>query len=195
MFSAKSVIRGLQADAFLLLHFVAVRWGFAEAAMTTNTSPTQRLATRSTKASRGFTMIELVAVILVIGLVAALAPPMFSSGVTAAEHRAATRQVAQVLRYARTEAVAKRMDVGVEFDLEARTYQLPGARKKSKIPDGVELLLTTTVAETKDEKHASVRFYPDGGSTGGRVTLKYKEREFRVDIDWLTGRIAIDDAI
>jgi general secretion pathway protein H len=195
MFSAKSVIRGLQADAFLLLHFVAVRWGFAEAAMTTNTSPTQRLATRSTKSSRGFTMIELVAVILVIGLVAALAPPMFSSGVTAAEHRAATRQVAQVLRYARTEAVAKRMDVGVEFDLEARTYQLPGARKKSNIPDGVELLLTTTVAETKDEKHASVRFYPDGGSTGGRVTLKYKEREFRVDIDWLTGRIAIDDAI
>ncbi len=140
-------------------------------------------------------MIELVAVILVIGLVAALAPPMFSSGVTAAEHRAATRQVAQVLRYARTEAVAKRIDVGVDFDLEARTYQLPGARKRSKIPDGVELLLTTTVAETKDEKNASVRFYPDGGSTGGRVTLKYKEREFRVDIDWLTGRIAIDDAI
>lgn len=144
--------------------------------------------------SRGFTMIELVAVILVIGLVAALAPPLWSSGVTAAEHRAAARQVAQVLRYARTEAVAKRVDVGVDFDLEARTYQLPGARKKSRLPDGIEILLTTTAAETKDEKHASVRFYPDGGSTGGRVTLKYKEREFRVDIDWLTGRVAIDDA-
>jgi general secretion pathway protein H len=169
--------------------------GFAEATMTKNASSIQRYPVQSKKLSRGFTMIELVAVILVIGLVAALAPPMFVSGVTAAEHRAATRQVAQVLRYARTEAVAKRVDVGVDFDLEARTYQLPGAKKKSKIPDGIELLLTTTVAETKDEKNASVRFYPDGGSTGGRVTLKYKAREFRVDIDWLTGRIAIDDAI
>jgi general secretion pathway protein H len=195
MCSAISALCGSQANASFALLLIAARRGFAEAAMTPRGFFLQRLQARSKKLPRGFTMIELVAVILVIGLVAALAPPMFASGVSAAEHRAATRQVAQVLRYARTEAVAKRVDVGVDFDLEARTYQLPGAKKKSKVPDGIEILLTTTVAETKNEKNASVRFYPDGGSTGGRVTLKYKEREFRVDIDWLTGRIAIDDAI
>jgi general secretion pathway protein H len=157
-----------------------------------NSSRSSRLIRRSD--TRGFTMLELIAVVIVIGLVAALSPPLFSSGVTAAEHRAAARQVAQVLRYARTEAVAKRVDVGVEFDMEARTYQLPGARKISRLPDGIALELTTTVAETKDEKHASVRFYPDGGSTGGRVTLRNKERALRIDIDWLTGRVAIDDA-
>ncbi|TAG49429.1 MAG: type II secretion system protein GspH [Betaproteobacteria bacterium] len=144
--------------------------------------------------SGGFTLIELIAVVLIIGVIAALSPPFFSSGVTGAEHRAAARQVAQVLRFARTEAVAKRVDVGVEFDFEARTFQLADARKKSKLPEGIALELTTTAAETKDEKRGSIRFYPDGGSTGGRVTLKNKEREFRIDIDWLTGRVAIDDA-
>ncbi|TAG06244.1 MAG: type II secretion system protein GspH [Betaproteobacteria bacterium] len=144
--------------------------------------------------TRGFTMLELLAVIIVLALVAALSPPLFSSGVTGAEHRAAARQVAQVLRFARTEAVAKRVDVGVEFDFEARTFQLADARKKSKLPEGIALELTTTAAETKDEKRGSIRFYPDGGSTGGRVTLKNKERQFRIDIDWLTGRVAIDDA-
>jgi general secretion pathway protein H len=55
------------------------------------------------------------------------------------------------------------------------------------------LQLTTTAAETVDEKRAFVRFYADGGSTGGRVTLKYKEHEYRIDIGWLNGRVAIDE--
>lgn len=143
---------------------------------------------------QGFTMLELLTVIVLIGVLAALSPPLFSSGVTAAEHRAAARSIAQTLRLARSEAIANRTDVGVEFNLEQRSYQLPGGKRRAKWPDGVELELTTTAAETIDEKRAFVRFYADGGSTGGRVTLKYKERAYRVDISWLTGRVAIDES-
>ncbi len=141
-------------------------------------------------------MIEMLAVILVIAAVAAISTPMFSSGVSASKHRGAAREVAQMLRLARTEAVAKRIDVGVDFDLEARTMQMPTASNKrvAKIPEGIELNLTTTVAETKNEKQASIRFYPDGGATGGRVTLKVKDRSYLVDVDWLTGRVSIDEA-
>ncbi|TAG78054.1 MAG: type II secretion system protein GspH [Betaproteobacteria bacterium] len=144
----------------------------------------------------GFTMIEMIAVILVIAVVAALSPPLFSSGVSASQHRAAAREVAGMLRLARTEAVAKRMDMGVDFDLEARTVQIPNAANKriAKIPEGIEINLTTTAAETKNETQASVRFYPDGGATGGRVTLKVRDRSYLVDIDWLTGRVSIDEA-
>lgn len=144
----------------------------------------------------GFTLLEMIAVILVIALVAALSPPLFSSGVSASQHRAAAREVAGMLRLARTEAVAKRIDMGVDFDLEARTVQIPNASNKriAKIPEGIEINLTTTAAETKNEKQASVRFYPDGGATGGRVTLKVRDRSYLVDIDWLTGRVSIDEA-
>lgn len=142
----------------------------------------------------GFTMLELIVVIVLVGILAALSSPLFSSGVSAAEHRAAARAVAQALRFARSEAIANRTDVGVEFNLEDRTFQLPGGKRRGKWPEGIALELTTTVAETVDEKHAFVRFYADGGSTGGRVTLKYKERAYRVDISWLTGRVAIEEA-
>lgn len=139
-------------------------------------------------------MLELLVVIVIIGVLAALSPPIFSSGVTAAQHRALARAIAQELRFARSEAIANRTDVGVEFNLTDRTYQLPGGKRRGKWPEGVSLELVTTAAETIDEKHATVRFYADGGSTGGRVTVKYKEREFRIDIGWLTGRIAIEEA-
>jgi len=143
---------------------------------------------------RGFSLLELVVVIALLAAVMTLSPPLWSSGVSVTEQRAAARSIAQTLRVARSEAIVTKKDVGVEFNLENRTYQLPGGRRKGKWPDGVELELTTTAAETVDDRHAFVRFYADGGSTGGRVTLKYKERAYRVDISWLTGRIAIDES-
>jgi general secretion pathway protein H len=146
--------------------------------------------------ARGFTLLEIIAVLLVIAAVVAIAPPFWSSGVSATQHRSAAREVAQMLRYARTEAVAKRTPVAVDFDLEQRTLQVPASALKrvAKIPEGIEINLTTTAAETKNEKQASVRFYPDGGATGGRVTLKVRERSYLVDIDWLTGRVSIDES-
>jgi general secretion pathway protein H len=168
--------------------------GIADSRNRLNASTT--ILRRGNAASRGFTMLEMIAVLLVIAIVAALSPPLFSSGVSASQHRAAARDVAQMLRLARTEAVAKRTDIGVDFNLEQRTMQMPAASNKriAKIPEGIDIKLTTTAAETKSETLASVRFYPDGGATGGRVSLKVREREYRVDIDWLTGRVSIDES-
>lgn len=151
-------------------------------------------SSRFARAAQGFTLLELMIVIVIIGVVLALSPPLFSSGVTSAEQRAVARSVAQTLRFARSEAIANRTDVGVEFNLENRTYQLPGGKRRGKWPETIALELTTTAAETVDPKHAYVRFYSDGGSTGGRVTLKVKEREYRIDIGWLNGRVAIEES-
>ena len=53
--------------------------------------------------------------------------------------------------------------------------------------------LFTAQNDIADEKVGSIRFFPDGGSNGGRVTLAAGERKFEIDVDWLTGRVAILD--
>ena len=59
------------------------------------------------------------------------------------------------------------------------------------MPEGIELKLFTAQRDLTSDQVGAVRFFPDGGSTGGRITLAAGDRKFDVDIDWLTGRVSI----
>ncbi|NBC88790.1 MAG: hypothetical protein GVX90_04750 [Alphaproteobacteria bacterium] len=57
------------------------------------------------------------------------------------------------------------------------------------------MLEALTAAEdvSEETRRARFRFFPDGSATGGRITLSRDERQYRIDIDWLTGRVKILD--
>jgi len=59
------------------------------------------------------------------------------------------------------------------------------------LPPRVELALFTAQNDIVNENTGAIRFYPDGGSNGGRITVGAGARKYEVDVDWLTGRIAI----
>jgi general secretion pathway protein H len=65
--------------------------------------------------------------------------------------------------------------------------------REHPLPNGVEIKLFTAQQDLVNDKVGAIRFYADGGSNGGRVTLAAGERKFEVDVDWLTGRVAILD--
>ena len=48
-------------------------------------------------------------------------------------------------------------------------------------------------SEQIDDSQGRVRFFPDGTSTGGRLTLTQNERKYYVVVDWLTGRVELVD--
>ena len=58
---------------------------------------------------------------------------------------------------------------------------------------GVGLKLFTAQKDIVNEKTGAIRFFPDGGSNGGRITVAAGVRKYEVDVDWLTGRVAILD--
>ena len=74
-----------------------------------------------------------------------------------------------------------------------RTFKVNRDPKEHALPRGVELKLFTAQKDLVDDKVGSIRFYPDGGSNGGRITVGSGERKYEVDVDWLTGRVAILD--
>jgi general secretion pathway protein H len=143
--------------------------------------------------SRGFTILELL-VVLVIGAVAyALVLGVPFRGASIADLKAAARTLASGLRQAQTTAMATRRDALLTIDLDAREFQVTGSEATRNLPKDLEISLYTAQQEVTSEKKGSIRFYPDGSSTGGRITLAVKERKYLVDVDWLTGRVSIGD--
>ena len=97
-----------------------------------------------------------------------------------------------MLREARGLALRDNREVVVLVDLEGRSMAIDSGRRMAFAPDlGLQLL--TGTAELVDAESGRSRFYPDGTSTGGRVTLTDAGRDYDVRIDWLSGRVRIDD--
>ena len=68
------------------------------------------------------------------------------------------------------------------------------SRLNWKVPKGIRLALLTTSGERIDGETGDIRFFPDGSSTGGHVTLIQGERRSDVFVDWLSGRISVGES-
>jgi general secretion pathway protein H len=141
----------------------------------------------------GFTLIELLVVLVIMSMAYTLASPMISSGVSGTELKASARQLAAGLRKARSEAIAHRREAVMTVDVEARHFQLTGESRVYRLPKSVAIQLFTAKSELVSGNAGAIRFFPDGGSTGGRITVSSHERKYDVDINWLTGQVAILD--
>jgi general secretion pathway protein H len=139
----------------------------------------------------GFTLIELLVVVVIMAMAYAVAAPMVSSGVSGTELKASARQLAAGLRKARSDAVAKRQETTVTVDVEGRQFQLTGDQRIHRLPKSVAVTLFTAQSETVSAGTGAIRFFPDGGSTGGRVTVTSHDRKYEVDVNWLTGQVSI----
>jgi general secretion pathway protein H len=141
----------------------------------------------------GFTLLEVI-IVLALGAilyVVVLGGPIGKAG--AADLKAAARSLASGLRTAQTTAMATRRDALLTLDMESREYLATGEEQAHKLPDNIDIKLFTAQTEVTSDKRGSIRFYPDGSSTGGRITVASGERKYLVDVDWLTGRVSIDE--
>jgi len=142
---------------------------------------------------RGFTLIEIIMVLVLAVVIYAVLLAIPMRGTSVADLKASARVLASGLRQAQTMAMATRQDAVLMVDLDTREFLLPGETEPRKLPDGIDLKLYTAQSEVTSDKRGGIRFYPDGSSTGGRITVASGERKFLVDVDWLTGRVSIGD--
>jgi general secretion pathway protein H len=141
--------------------------------------------------SAGFTLVEIMVVMVIIALIMGLVGTSMSRSISAAEARAASRDLVASLRYTRARAIIDKAERVFLVDTENRSYQAPG-RDKVELPEGVDLTITTATSELVSDAVSGIRFFPDGGSTGGHIELTVNKREYRVNVAWLTGETQLE---
>jgi general secretion pathway protein H len=140
----------------------------------------------------GLTLIETMVALAVIGFILTLALPMMSGGQGRSVLRAAATEIGAALRTARSRAVAKNREEVFLVDTDRARYRAPGSATVS-LPPSLRLTLFTTTQEQLSPGIGAIRFYADGSSTGGGMTLTGGDRQYDVLVDWLTGRISMQE--
>lgn len=142
--------------------------------------------------AKGFTLIELMAVILLLAIALTIVSVGFSKSLQSAKVRAASRDLVAALRYTRGQAIVKGQPQALVLNLDDNSYTAPGKGAK-KLPQDMTLQLTTADTEVVGDRSGGIRFFPDGSSTGGHISVLLGQREWRINVAWLTGEIALDE--
>lgn len=136
----------------------------------------------------GFTLIEILVVLMLAVLVLTVASVSFSRGLSGAKLRAAGQNLVAALRYTRSQAIITQTEQVLVLDVQERSYVAP-KRARVQLPQDMEMRMLTAAEEQQDERTGRIRFYPDGSSTGGRIALRAGERAWSVEVAWLTGEV------
>jgi general secretion pathway protein H len=136
----------------------------------------------------GFTLLEL---LVVLGIVGVVLGTMIIARPNASGTRvdAVARTVLATLRLARAQAIERNTEIEVLID--PQTHMVGSPQGKWQLPDGVYVVLTFAESEKRGAA-GGLRFYPDGQSSGGEISLALGGRNARLTVSWLTGEARIE---
>jgi general secretion pathway protein H len=140
---------------------------------------------------QGFTLLELMVVLVMIGFVVALVPGFVLRSQLQLDVDVAARAIAHGLRQTRSEAVLRNRPLAFALDIEERVFR-SGDRTPVRIDDGIALSFRTGRTQLLGEGVGQIQFFPDGSSTGCLIRLVQGNARADVRSDWLTGLVTID---
>jgi general secretion pathway protein H len=145
----------------------------------------------SESGDQGFTLLELVVVLLVMSLALVVVTQSLRRPSPELELKLAAATVASAFREARSLAIRDNREMPVTVDLDAHTVRIGTPDADRSLGSDLGISLHTATSEMAGKGVGSIRFFPDGTSTGGRVTLFANAQKYDVSVDWLTGWVGI----
>jgi general secretion pathway protein H len=140
---------------------------------------------------QGFALIEMLCVLAIIGLLAAIVLPAIPRATTRAKLESYAVETAALLKADRNAALRRQIQVTTQIDAETRSIRSGVTGRVIRLPNDVSLdaMLATRCADRNAGR--SIDFFPSGMSCGGVIALARPGMGFEVRVNWLTGGVDI----
>ena len=131
--------------------------------------------------SAGFTLIETIVVLTILGLALTIVAGFLPRRNTTLELSGATSRVANAMRIARSRAIAESREV--PFVVTPDGHVDNGL---VNLGPSVSMVLTDQPA---------ILFAPDGSASGGTIHVRVAGKARLIRVDWLTGRVTVAELL
>ena len=150
------------------------------------------------RTANGFTLLELVLVLLLMGLIAGLTLPFVVSTLDRIKLQSEVRQIASAIQFTRSEAISRKTLFTFNVDINKSQYWLAIPKQEEvtqskPIDETVQIMDYQRADETLTKGTFKILFYPRGNSSGGTIRFKSiddkdEENIYAVTIDPITGK-------
>jgi general secretion pathway protein H len=139
----------------------------------------------------GFTLIEMVCVLAIVAILAAILMPRVSGETSRPRLEGYAIEVAAILKGDRTAAMKAGRQIATSIDANLRSFRSGATGRAMQVADDV--VVTALLPERCNDRPAlsTVSFFPNGMSCGGVIKLDRGEHGYEIRINWLTGGIEI----
>ncbi len=139
----------------------------------------------------GFALIEILCVLAIIGMLAAIILPAFPRSTTRSRLESLAVETAAILKADRSAALRRQIQVTTLVDAEQRSIRSGVTGRVMRWPSDVTVnaILASRCADRVAGR--SIDFFPSGMSCGGAIALARPGMAFEVRVNWLTGGVEI----
>jgi general secretion pathway protein H len=142
-------------------------------------------------AEHGFTLLEMVCVLALIAMLAAVLLPFIPRDTSRSRLQAYALQAATLLKADRTAAIRRQTDVTTLVDAGMRSIRSGSTADVIRIPDDVHFDALLPQTCNQRAVFSTISFFANGMSCGGTIALSRLDMGYEVRVNWLTGRIEI----
>jgi general secretion pathway protein H len=154
--------------------------------------PTSRAGSaEGSTGERGFTLIEVVCVLAIIALVAAVLLPNFPRGTSRSRLEAYALQIGSLLEADRSAAIRRRVAIATDIDALSRIIRSGASANTIRVPSDVQVDAALASRCNQREAGQSIVFFASGMSCGGAIALTRLGSGYQIRVNWLTGGVEI----